>query len=112
MRQPVDHWHAVLVFIIIRKLDRHTRRVWERTLENDEMPNLDLLFEFLNKQSRGDELEIDRNTARKINNDLNRDNRPHQKTRSYAYMGIPSRSQCALCKEAHLIHSCPDFFKL
>ncbi|XP_017887274.1 uncharacterized protein LOC108629231, partial [Ceratina calcarata] len=56
-KQPVEHWDAILIYLIVRKLDKNTRRAWERTLENDEMPTFEKLIEFINKQARGDDVD-------------------------------------------------------
>ncbi|XP_076660098.1 uncharacterized protein LOC143363386 [Halictus rubicundus] len=46
LRVPVDTWDAILTYLVIQKLDKATRRAWERTLENAQMPtfNIDALI--------------------------------------------------------------------
>ena len=113
LNQPVEQWDAFLVFILVKKLDKNTRRNWERTLENDEMPTFNELLEFLNKQSRGDELDVDKMSLNKTNSNQSfRDNRSRPKTRHQSYVGVHSRSQCCLCKQEHLIYTCQEFLSL
>ncbi|XP_076230308.1 uncharacterized protein LOC116434332 [Nomia melanderi] len=65
--QPVEQWDAILVYLIGKKLDKNTRRGWERTLENDEMLTFEQLVSFVNKQARGEEIEAEfSNTMKRV----------------------------------------------
>ncbi|XP_046145484.1 uncharacterized protein LOC123988783 [Osmia bicornis bicornis] len=68
LQVPVDSWDAILIYIIIQKLDKATRRTWERSLDNAQMPKFNELIAFLNKQERGDEIEECSTAKYKYNN--------------------------------------------
>ena len=71
LEQPVQHWDTILVYIIAKKLDKGTRLAWERTLENEEIPDFQKLIAFLNKQSRGEDCEKDYPQAARQGHDKN-----------------------------------------
>ena len=49
LNQPAKYKDAFLIYLITKKFDKITRRTWELTLENNEMPSLQELFDFLYK---------------------------------------------------------------
>ena len=57
LNQPAKYKDAFLIYLITKKFDKIPRRAWERTLENNEMPSLQELFDFLDKQVRGGDFE-------------------------------------------------------
>lgn len=57
LKEPVKNWNSILVLILVKKLDKHTRRAWDRSSDNEYMPNFDCLINFINKQARSDEME-------------------------------------------------------
>lgn len=107
LNQPVSHWDSILVFLVVRRLDKNTRRAWERSLENDEVPKFDQLVNFINKQARGEEYESEELTT--INSNVS-DNRTRVKTnkRGQTYVSTTnnSKNKCTLCKQDHEIFSC------
>ncbi|CAK9801679.1 hypothetical protein ANTQUA_LOCUS2960 [Anthophora quadrimaculata] len=42
--QLIQHWDTILVYHISKRLDKNTRREWERTLEDEEIPRLEQLL--------------------------------------------------------------------
>lgn len=40
LKIPVANWNAILVYIVTNKLDKVTRRDWERSLEKTKIPDL------------------------------------------------------------------------
>lgn len=46
---PIDTWHALLVVIIVDKLDDNLAREWQATL-TDEVPTYGQTIEFLEKE--------------------------------------------------------------
>ena len=53
LNQVAKYKDAFLIYLITKKFDKFIRRAWERTLENNKMPSLQELFDFLDKQARG-----------------------------------------------------------
>ncbi|XP_043283144.1 uncharacterized protein [Venturia canescens] len=47
LEQPVDQWGSMLVFIILNKLDKTTRREWKRAQRGNEVPSFEKLIHFL-----------------------------------------------------------------
>ncbi|XP_076396216.1 uncharacterized protein LOC105664283 [Megachile rotundata] len=117
LQVPVDSWDAILVYIIIQKLDKATRRTWERTLENNQMPKFTELIAFLNKQERGDDIEECINIKPKYSNSIgsnriiNRIGKPLG-ARGQAYVSAQPRYECAFCQGDHGIYACQEFMQL
>ncbi|XP_015438034.1 PREDICTED: uncharacterized protein LOC107193148, partial [Dufourea novaeangliae] len=109
-KQPVDNWDAILVYLIAKKLDKITKRAWERTLENEEMPTFGQLINFINKQARGDEPETENfATSHKFQNHRS-SNKYNKGIQNYATS--INKGTCYLCKEGHKLYKCPKFLKL
>lgn len=47
LHQPIDQWSSILVFIVLNKLDKMTRREWKRAQKGNEFPNFNKLIHFL-----------------------------------------------------------------
>ncbi|XP_043263916.1 uncharacterized protein LOC122404087, partial [Colletes gigas] len=115
LNQPVDQWDALLVYIIVKKLDKGTRRVWERTLEDEEMPAFKQLLKFLGKQARGDELDTICFDANKSNTQHNNYNSkmPYKKRANHiqSHVGTQVQIQCPICGQNHAIYTCSKFLQ-
>ncbi|XP_025833280.1 uncharacterized protein LOC112905329 [Agrilus planipennis] len=114
LNQPVD-WHEMLIYIISAKLDKQSRIMWERSLEDNVMPTFSDFVSFLNKISRDSQpVPLFKN----INN-ASKFNQLHQKrasfqqnkrdTHSYTFQ---SNLKCSICSQGHFIHNCDNFLKL
>ncbi|CAK9834523.1 hypothetical protein ANTRET_LOCUS11040 [Anthophora retusa] len=110
LNQPVDQWDALLVYIIVKKLDKGTRRAWERTLEDEEMPAFQQLLKFLSRQARGDELDTisDTNKANNHNSKITHKTRP---THFQSHVGMHVQNQCPICGQNHAIYTCSKFLE-
>ncbi|CAK9826235.1 hypothetical protein ANTRET_LOCUS4116, partial [Anthophora retusa] len=109
--QPVTQWDAFLVYMIGRKLDKNTRRGWERTLENDETPSFEQLINYINKQARGDEVETEiSNTIRRIPYQ-ERPLRNRVDTRGHTYVATAINNKCIVCQDKHEIYHCKRFLQ-
>ncbi len=49
---PVQHWDAILVFLIFQKLDSSSRELWEQQLKDSKIPSLDEMYTFLEQRAR------------------------------------------------------------
>ncbi|XP_043263007.1 uncharacterized protein LOC122403517 [Colletes gigas] len=101
LKEPIDAWNSILTYIIVRKLDKNTRRTWERTLDNTQMPKFTELIDFLNKQERGDETETSNSMI---------GNQNHIRVQSF--IGTERRNECYFCSGNHNIYSCENLLKL
>ena len=113
---PVDTWDAILIYIICQKLDKNTRRVWERSLENEQMPTFKELIEFLNKQERGDDFEVINTNLIKQQAKPKYETKTNNGTRAsrhgHTFVGMQQAANCTYCGGNHNIYSCEEFLKL
>ncbi|CAK9799110.1 hypothetical protein ANTPLA_LOCUS1901 [Anthophora plagiata] len=109
--QPIIQWDALLVYMIRKKLDKNTRRGWERTLENDEMPTFEQLINFINKQARGDEIETEFSNANRRVSYQDRPLRNRVNTRGHTYVATANASKCIICENNHEIYYCKRFLQ-
>ncbi|XP_076658358.1 uncharacterized protein LOC143362242 [Halictus rubicundus] len=117
LRVPVDTWDAILTYLVIQKLDKATRRAWERTLENAQMPTFSELISFLNKQVRGEEVDECSIIKQRYNNPVIADRNIHRIGKSWGprgqtYLSAQKRQECAFCQSDHVIYTCPKFMQL
>ncbi|CAK9799131.1 hypothetical protein ANTPLA_LOCUS1906 [Anthophora plagiata] len=116
LKEPVEMWNSILTYIIVRKLDKNTRRAWERSLENMQMPKFAELIEFLSKQERGDESEICSSTiGNQIQIKLEKHANKVGKSSSHrgqSFVGTQTRNECNFCNSNHSIYACEKFLKL
>ncbi|XP_078051671.1 uncharacterized protein LOC144477805, partial [Augochlora pura] len=118
--QPVDSWDAIIVYLISRKLDKNTRRTWDRTLENNHMPKFGELIAFLNEQERGDDIEHVNTPQRnfpqtrleqgRFDRTYNSNKIIYNKPKTL--VGTQPRPECFICKANHNIFHCNEFLKL
>ncbi|XP_043258040.1 uncharacterized protein LOC122400583 [Colletes gigas] len=110
LKQPIEHWEAVLVYLTVQKLDKTTRRAWERTLENETMPKFVDLINFINKQARGEEIEANQLGSSNINQDTRGQIRPVRRPQNY--IATSKKLACAVCREQHEVYACPRFLQM
>ncbi|XP_029055232.2 uncharacterized protein LOC114882514 [Osmia bicornis bicornis] len=112
VNQPTEHWDTILIHIVSSKLDKNTRRSWERTLEDEEIPRFQLLLDFINKHARGDDLGIESSNPFKTQGIQDR-TRSKTQARSQSYVATDERKQsCVVCKGEHPIYTCSKFLQL
>ncbi|XP_043259316.1 uncharacterized protein LOC122401314 [Colletes gigas] len=115
LKEPIEAWNSILTYVIVRKLDKNTRRTWERTLDNTQMPKFTELIEFLNKQERGDEAETNNMIGNQSQIRVERNANKFGKVSSHrvqAFIGTERRNECYLCNGNHTIYACENFLKL
>ncbi|CAG7706308.1 unnamed protein product, partial [Allacma fusca] len=101
--KPED-WNVILVTVLMNKLDMDTRRVYERSLDHDEMPTFDDLIKFLEKQARalnaGPAFRTKPNGG---NQNKNYDGRTPPRPPAPAFT---AKGKCSFCKEDHFSFQC------
>lgn len=108
LKQPTDTWDAILIYLLLKKLDKKTRRYWERTLENDELPTFQEFIDFILKQARGED-DTDRSSFYQEGQVI----RGKNPKRGHAYVATNNKVQnCSICHEAHFAFSCPRFLQM
>ncbi|XP_076660598.1 uncharacterized protein LOC143363956 [Halictus rubicundus] len=117
---PVHSWNEILTYIITSKLDKTTRREWDRSLNDQDLPKLDDLLNFLLKFSRDDavvHLENPHETgraqlpARASNKVLNQERSSRSGHQSYVSTQ-EKIVKCQLCSKSHNIQNCERFLSL
>ncbi|CAK9826629.1 hypothetical protein ANTRET_LOCUS4442 [Anthophora retusa] len=112
IKQPTEHWDTILIYIIANKLDKNTRRAWERTLEDEEIPKFKELLDFINKHARGDDIGTENSNSLKSSNIQDR-LRSKPQARNHSYVSTNEKKQvCVICKGEHPIYACTKFLQL
>ncbi|CAG7824704.1 unnamed protein product, partial [Allacma fusca] len=99
--KPED-WNVILITVLLNKLDNETRRVYERSLDNDEMPMFDDLMKFLEKQARA------LNAGTSIRSKFHGGNPNKNDGKNHARPPAPGngKGKCSFCKEDHFAFQC------
>lgn len=114
--QPTDKWDTLLVYLVTKKLDYNSLRLWESHHVSTELPKFSELTKFL--EDRCNVLE-----AIRINNPLssssksnhqNNISKPQQPPRKTFTSSIASSytPTCQICKTPHKIYQCEKFNKM
>lgn len=99
---PVEHWDALLVFLITQKLDNSLRAAWEINRKENSIASLSELLDFLNQRRTAFELMYDS----KSNNDK------IQNVKVSHVASTTIRETCILCNSGHALHKCPTYLEL
>lgn len=96
--RAVDKWDDILVFLIVQRFDKATRKAWELLLgDSDEYPTFERLEQFLASRIRALE------------------NLPVSKGKTTASLSVQSHVanastvKCPICQKPHSLFACPDF---
>lgn len=128
LKLPITQWDALLIPIILQKLDDRTKREWEGKLDNNKMPTLNELTEFLSKKCCT--LETLYNESRPQNNQPRNQhvfyknpsyNKNSKGSTSFSKSNISLNQQCytgferiicSMCQGTHFIYQCSQFLNL
>jgi len=109
LKEPVDHWDSLLIFLVSEKFDANTQKEWEsELLKIPELPTQTTLLDFLEKRCHF--LEKMEKTTDSVNRS--------QTSKSYKQKGdsqsqlshaATQRLTCPLCKEQHHLFLCKSF---
>lgn len=112
--QPVDHWDAWLVTIVLRKLDAVSIREWELRHTNTLLPTYSQIEEFLLNRCSGVGLSsINCTVNKKVTRSYRTKNNRNANCTKGAFAAIgrgESKSLC--CSGLHRLFACSDFKKL
>jgi len=108
LKLPTDSWDALLIHIIVSKLDATTTKAWETSLDSA-LPDLKLLTEFLAKRCQA--LEAVNSKASVQMSSAAQKQTIKNKNASVANIATTNLS-CSLCKENHYLYHCEKFIKL
>jgi hypothetical protein len=109
---PIDTWHALLVVIIVDKLDDNLAREWQATL-TDEVPTYGQTIEFLERKCQLlESLNLLHPKSNVNPNHNNAKNNMSQKRSTTSYVAT-NKLHCTFCKnDDHTIFQCNEFTKL
>jgi hypothetical protein len=107
MERPVDQWSDILVYIITRKLDQESFRLWEQWKKRGVIPNFQQLIEFLDQRVR----VLANAPLNKVKNQLPPERRNNRVNNDYSRGGNSGsaayassvQSSCEMCKSAHRV---------
>ncbi|XP_071564062.1 uncharacterized protein [Temnothorax nylanderi] len=110
LKVPVDSWNAIVIPIILSRVDYATRREWENSLYSNEMPEIQDLREFLKHRCRSLENLQTHKVSEKTQ--INNKFKPQVCRSNIKSVNIAINAQCSVCKEAHSIYVCPTLLTL
>lgn len=116
---PVQHWDALLIPIVLQKLDEITINEWELKQATNNLPSLKELVEFLTKKSfvmesrnydhssTQNNLKYRQTQNKKPSSSFHTNSRPETRQVSYSLTG--NAFKCQVCGESHFIYQCRTF---
>ena len=105
--QPVEHWNAILVFVLTDKMDPESRKQWQLDNPGTDVLSWELLSKFLDTRSRALESGGTKVTPQpSVTSPCNQGNQTLTKrVQNYAVQG----SSCESCQEDHRLYACSQF---
>ncbi|XP_018405553.1 PREDICTED: uncharacterized protein LOC108781929 [Cyphomyrmex costatus] len=106
--EPVESWDSLIIHMTASRLDHPTRRKWESSLQDENLPTLKDLIQFLSKQCAVLEALqpaklLNKNTA----------SIPSAKKGESASAHVSQNAKgCIICQSQHAIYNCPTFKSL
>lgn len=119
LKQPVEHWDSLLIYLISVKLDSNTRRKWESTNLGTSMPTFNAFISFLKNQCVLLETLHSSQTNKVNTTEFQRSDKFNYKQgkRCNSFVSQSSfqtftRFKCSYCTENHMLYYCPKFLAL
>lgn len=110
LKVPVEHWDAMLVYIIKQRLDVESKKQWQLQNNTKELPTYDSLISFLNNRCRMLEAIQSQKTTKEPNE------AKASITQKSKYKPLTTHAievnHCPVCQGTHRVYYCPDFLKL
>ena len=103
LRQPVEHWDAILVHSLSEKMDPESRKQWQMDHSRTDLLTWKQLAKFLDTRSRA--LEIGGSKPSGQVNATQNAQRPDKRIQSFSVSSL----SCENCSEDHKLNSCPQF---
>ncbi|OXA52291.1 hypothetical protein Fcan01_12841 [Folsomia candida] len=113
LKLPTDQWDALLLFIILSKMDSTSKELWEQSLKDSSILKLKSLFDFLEQRARalaasGTEATPSKTYNKKSGNGNNQSN--HRPLVHHTNSPSHSSSPCKACNnESHYLYKCEVF---
>ncbi|XP_036346464.1 uncharacterized protein LOC118755748 [Rhagoletis pomonella] len=103
LKEPVEHWDSILLFILEKKLDSETHTLWYRDRKSDESTTIQHFLNFLEK--RVFELE---NTSKGTNHQSHQSYNKQKQSRTFTTV----MQACPVCSSNHPLYNCSKFKEL
>ncbi|XP_071577042.1 uncharacterized protein [Temnothorax nylanderi] len=99
--RSVEAWDDILVYLLVQRLDKFTRKAWELQLgDTSEYPTYDRLDKFLLSRIRALENVLPASSQVKGNK---------QNSSVQSHAANASSTKCPMCQKTHFLSACPDF---
>ncbi|XP_071574017.1 uncharacterized protein [Temnothorax nylanderi] len=109
IKRPTESWDDLIIHIIVSKLDSTTKKAWETSIPDNEVPNLKSLTDFLSKRCQA----LDAIFGKMSVSQSAISSKPSNKSKSLSATNvITSNFSCPQCKENHALYHCEAFLKL
>ncbi|OXA46198.1 Gag-Pol polyprotein [Folsomia candida] len=114
LKLPTDQWDAILLFLMMMKMDSSSKELWEQSLNDSAIPTLKSFFDFLEQRARALAASGTSTTpknASKSNNNYHGDK--SRTPRSLVHVtATKSSNSCKCCDEpSHPIYRCEKFIQ-
>ncbi|XP_051172241.1 uncharacterized protein LOC127288678 [Leptopilina boulardi] len=114
LKEPTSSWDTPMICLLTAKLDKESRREWEKAANGTQMPKFDKFLDFLRERCQLLEA-IHAGCGEKKQN-----TRPSNKVQSInekksigkSFVASQSTFSCFNCKENHVLNNCSEFLKL
>ena len=107
LKEPVDTWKSILVFVVVEKLDPDSRREWTKTLKGNDIPTFQETIDFLECHVRG--LLA---AGVKSMPGTQSSSAGGVKTNSHHASNVKPKLKCYFCSETHVLGKCGKFAAL
>lgn len=113
LKVPVEHWSAILIYIMKQKLDVESQKQWQLQLQPKEIPEFDKMITFLNNRCRMLESIQQRQKPSKEESKSSSITKTVHKSKTSSSFSTEAKSlQCQLCKDSHHLYHCPKFLDM
>lgn len=107
LKLPTDQWDTLIIYLVSTKLDKVTKREWERSNENTELPELKELWNFLEKRSQ----LLASENINTWQSQAPRSGAIVSTKAKHVHLEVNRVIQCSACNHDHNIQSCETFKK-
>lgn len=118
LKLPTIHWDAILLFLIVNKLDPSSKELWEQGLKDSTIPTLRSLYEFLEQRARAlaasgtdTPSKVTQPPAQHSNQNSNKPGKRVTRSQSRPMVHhANSPSTCKICEnQSHPLYKCEKF---
>ncbi|XP_014298276.2 uncharacterized protein LOC106693752 [Microplitis demolitor] len=137
LNEQVEECNGCILYILLTKINNHTKIQWESTLSDNKMPKYTSLIEFLEKRGNCSEYTSEsKENPQKYNRDFKPNGKPQNQPNSKSFVttnkvnnlynnnqqnplistsnptsttAIQNTYPCPICKDAHTVYKCKTF---